>query len=211
MEINIDSIREFIETNKETEEVQSFINSFKVAQEPSLELFKDMIESDKDFKSFMDSERDKHLSKGIETFKTNNLEKLVNDEIKVRFPESDPKDLALQELQRKIESMEQEKNYERLTNVALKQATERGLPSDLINFFIGQDEESTLSNLSKLEEVFNSKLETSVKDRLKGDGYVPPKSSGSKTITKQDFMKMGFLEQQKFATENADLYEEIMS
>lgn len=188
--MNLQKTKQWLEENKETDEVKKYLDSFKATDNVGLELFKEKIETDPEFKSFLDSLKDKHLTKGIETFKKNNLEKLINDEIKIRHPEKDEKDLALQDLQRKMEAMEQEKTHEKLRNVALKTATEKGLPSDLVDYFIENDEETTLGNLTKLEEVFNSKLEDTVKDRLKSNGYTPPKSNGEKTYIAEDMKDM---------------------
>ncbi|MBY6996512.1 DUF4355 domain-containing protein [Clostridium botulinum] len=147
----------------------------------SLDKFKELVVTNKDFKSFLDSEKDKHSSKSLETWKANNIEKLINEEIRKRNPQKDEKDIALEELQRKIEAMEKEKQYEKLKNVALKQATEKKLPNELVDYFIGQNEETTINNLTKLEEIFNSKLETVVQERLKGSSYTPPKGGGEPT------------------------------
>ncbi|AUN11576.1 DUF4355 domain-containing protein [Clostridium botulinum] len=148
-----------------------------------LDKFKELVATNKDFKSFLDSEKDKHSSKSLETWKANNIEKLINEEIRKRNPQKDEKDIALEELQRKIEAMEKEKQYEKLKNVALKQATEKKLPNELVDYFIGQDEETTINNLTKLEEIFNSKLETVVQERLKGSSYTPPKGGGEPTTS----------------------------
>ena len=40
----------------------------------SLDSFKDLVATDKEFKSFLDSEKDKHADKVLKTFKANNLE-----------------------------------------------------------------------------------------------------------------------------------------
>ncbi|MHB7978940.1 hypothetical protein CF067_00850 [Clostridium sporogenes] len=149
----------------------------------SLNKFKELVATNKDFKSFLDSEKDKHSSKSLEKWKANNIEKLINEEIRKRNQQKDEKDIALEELQRKIEAMEKEKQYEKLKNVALKQATEKKLPNELVDYFIGQDEETTINNLTKLEEIFNSKLETVVQERLKGSSYTPPKGGGEPTTS----------------------------
>ncbi|WP_434305906.1 DUF4355 domain-containing protein [Clostridium botulinum] len=149
----------------------------------SLDKFKELVATNKDFKSFLDSEKDKHSSKSLETWKANNIEKLINEEIRKRNPQKDEKDIVLEELQRKIEAMEKEKQYEKLKNVALKQATEKKLPNELVDYFIGQNEETTINNLTKLEEIFNSKLETVVQERLKGSSYTPPKGGGEPTTS----------------------------
>ncbi len=131
-------------------------------------------------KSWVDSVRDKHLQKGLETWKTNNLESLLNDEIKKRFPEKDEKELEVEKLRAEIEKMKHEKQRESLTNKAIKIATEKSLPIELVDFFIGADEQTTVSNVKVFEDTFSHYVQKTVEQRLKGDGYVPPKDNDGK-------------------------------
>ncbi|ACA55035.1 DUF4355 domain-containing protein [Clostridium botulinum] len=147
-----------------------------------LEVFKQKINTDKDFKSYMDSEKDRHYNKALDTWKANNLQSLIDEKIKELYPEDDPKDLELKKLQQEMENMKKEKIKEQLTNKALKIATEKGLPSQLVDYFIGQDEETTNKNLETLEKVFTEKLETTVKERLKDNSYTPPSGGGGGDI-----------------------------
>lgn len=139
----------------------------------SFDKVKDTLFNDNTFKSFLDSEKDKHHSKALETWKSNNLNKILDDEIKKRFPEADPKDLKLQELQKQIEQMLKDTVRKDLTNKAIKVANEKKLPLDMIDFLIGQDEDSTTKNLEKFESVFNTSLEQQVQAKLR-NGYTPP-------------------------------------
>ena len=100
---NFDEVKNYFETNKDSEDVKGFLGGFS-----SLDVFKEKLNSDPNFKSFMDSEKDKHLSKGIETFKTNNLSKLVDEEVKKRFPEADPKDTELAKLKAQLDQMQKD-------------------------------------------------------------------------------------------------------
>lgn len=100
----------------------------------------------------MDSEKDKYNSKALDTWKDNNLQSLIDEKIKELYPEDDPKDLELKKLQQEMENMKKETFKKELTNKALKIATEKGLPTDLVDYFIGQDEEATNKNLETLEK-----------------------------------------------------------
>ncbi|NFM19247.1 DUF4355 domain-containing protein, partial [Clostridium sporogenes] len=124
-----------------------------------------------------------------ETWKSNNLESLVNEKIKELYPEEDPKDNELKKLKQEMENMKKETLKKELTNKALKIATEKGLPTELVDYFIGQDEESTNKNLETLEKVFTGKLETTVKERLKDNSYTPP-SGGNDPSNSLDFISV---------------------
>ena len=176
-----------IEDDKDVDEIlatSELANKFG-----GLDTFKQKINTDKDFKSFVDSLKDQHLNKGLETWKQNNLQSLIDGKIKELYPEDDPKDTELVKLKQEMENMKREKIKEQLTNKALKIATEKGLPTDLIDYFIGQDEETTNKNLETLEKVFTDKLETTVKERLKDNSYTPP-SGGSDPEGGLDFISV---------------------
>ncbi|MBV4440110.1 DUF4355 domain-containing protein [Clostridium tyrobutyricum] len=145
----------------------------------TLDAFKEKVEKDADFKSFMDSEKDKHSTKSLETWKTNNLQKEIDAEIKKRYPDKDPKDKALEDLKAKMEKMEAESLKKDLTNKALKTMTEKKLPADLVNFIVGSDEDTTNKNLETLEKIFNQHDESIKTEILKNDTYKPGGQGGA--------------------------------
>lgn len=173
--MKLEDVKKYLSENKQSKEVQEYIKSLQEDVSVDVETIKELIEKDEDIKSFIDSIKDKHSSKALETWKSNNLDEIVNLKVKELYPEKDEKDIVLQELQLKVEAMEREKTHERLKNVALKTAADKGLPINLVDYFIGEDEEKTVKNLSNFEEVFNSKLEETVKSKLKDGSYTPPK------------------------------------
>jgi len=184
---NFDEVKTYFETNKDTEEVKGYMKGFT-----NLDGVKSFLESDESGKKYLGSYADSRVTQGIETFKQNNLQKLVEDEILKRNPSStDPKDLKIQELQNKFEVLEKEKTRESLMNKGLKMATEKKLPVDLVSFFLGQDEESTTSNLSNLEKSLQAYTQTLREQILAGGSHTPPSGSGAPSglITQADWDK----------------------
>ena len=182
--------KELLELIKDLEDDDSIDEISELASKfGSLDTFKKKIEEDKEFKSFIDSVKDKHASKSLETWKENNLDKLIDEKIKEMYPEEDPKDLELKKLKQEMENMKREAKREKLRNQALKIATEKGLPTDLVDYFIGENEETTLKNLETFEKTFTENLETKVKERLKDNSYTPPSGDddGSGSV---DFMSV---------------------
>jgi len=173
---NLDEVKSYFEANQENEEVKGYIKGFI-----SLDGVKSFLEANEEGKRYLNSYADSKVTKGIETFKQNNLSKLVEEEIKKLNPQLDPKDLKLQELQNKFEALEKEKVRETLMNKGLKVATEKKLPVDLVNYFLGQDEEATLTNLSALEKSLQSYTQSVRESILKEGAYVPP--ANDKTVT----------------------------
>jgi hypothetical protein len=138
----------------------------------TLDAFKSKLESDAGFKSFMDSEKDKHSKKSFETWKQNNLQKLVDEEYKKQHPDADPKDTEIAKLKKQFEDMQKEALKKDLTNKALKEMTEKKLPTDLVNFIVGEDEDTTNKNLKTLGDIF-TKHDEALKTEILKDTYKP--------------------------------------
>lgn len=174
--MNLAELEAFLESPEgKTSEISAYLQGLNPITVARVQSFMGTPEG----KSWLDSVKDKHLQKGLETWKTNNLEALLETEIKKRFPEKDPKDLAMEKLKHEIEQMKSAKEKEVLTNRAMKLAGDKGLPLDLVGFFVGADEDSTTANLKTLEDTYNSSVQRTLEARLKNDGYTPPSGEGS--------------------------------
>lgn len=183
--MNLEEVKQFIESNKETEEVKNYLQGFI-----SVEGVQQFLQDNKDAKSWFDSTVDKRTTKSIETWKTNHLEQLIDEEVKKRFPEKDAKDIELEKLKVEVEKMQREKQREILTNQAMKVASDKKLPLKLVDYFIGSDEETTKNNLEVLESVFQSSVQAVVEQRLKGDGYAPPNNNNKTDLTLESLKGM---------------------
>ncbi|AIQ11336.1 DUF4355 domain-containing protein [Paenibacillus durus] len=178
--MNINEVKQFIESNNTDEELQSYLQGFNPYSVEGIDQF---LQTDKEAKSWFDSMVDKRTTKSLETWKTNHLESLLNEEIKKRFPAKDEKEIEMEKLRAEVENMKLEKQRERLTSQAIKIASEKKLPLQLVDFFIGADEFTTTANLTTFEQSLQLAVQQQVEQRLKGDGYTPPANSTDKTFT----------------------------
>lgn len=144
----------------------------KITQEFIGQLMKDEV-----FQNWLQSEKDRHFSKGLETWKENNLSSLVEEEIKKRYPEETEEQRQLRELKAQFEKLQQEKQREAIRNQAYKQASEKGLPLELLDFFVADDEEKTSANLEVFEKVWNAAVQAQVNQTFKANGREPHGSS----------------------------------
>ena len=174
--MTLEEIMKFLEENKSKQEVISFVQGLV-----TLDRVKAFVANDKDAKSWLDSENDKYNSKALETWKKNNLDKLIDEEIKKRFPDKDPKDVEIEKVKAELERIKQEASKKELTNKAYVLADELKVPKELIPFVLGEDEAETSNNVSKIAEMFNSHITSQVESRLK-DGYKPPKGDEFKDV-----------------------------
>ena len=87
-----------------------------------------------------------------------------------RNPGETPEQKEIRELKAQLEQDKAERLKEKLTNVAMKKADELGLPLDLVQHFIGADEDSTNSNLENFNSAFQTALQTQVNSKFKQNG-----------------------------------------
>lgn len=168
--MTFDEVKKYIDENKTTDEVKAYLQGLL-----SVEGVQKFLNENEDGKRWLDSERDKYLSKGLDTWKSNNLQKEIDKRIKELYPDETEEKKQLRELNDKIQKMEQEKQREVLKNKALTIATEKKLPiNKIIDLVIANDEETTISNIWRFEEIFGASVQTAVEERLKGSGYTPP-------------------------------------
>lgn len=181
----LEEVKQFLESEEgRTEEVGKLLSSYVPITKEKMQEY---VEKEPDAKAWIDSVKDKHLQKGLETWKSNHLETMINDEIKKRFPEKSEQELEVERLKSEINKMKLEKEKETLTNKTMQIASERNLPIELAGFFIGESEESTLKNLTVLESAFQGSVQKALEERLKTNGYTPPKAGGA---VSQDLEKM---------------------
>ncbi|WP_290060213.1 DUF4355 domain-containing protein [Paraclostridium bifermentans] len=142
----------------------------------------DLIEI-KEVKSWLDSEKDKHSQKSIKTalenFKKNDMQKLIDVELLKRNPAKTPEQLKIEELEAKFAAIEKEKNRAEMTAKFKDTLTEKNIPSKMIDFLLGDDEELTNANISLFEESMKSYVDKQVEDRVSNTSYTPP--SGNST------------------------------
>jgi hypothetical protein len=176
--MNLQELKTFLESPEgKTDEVTSYLRGLFPVSLQTVQQFAETAEG----RAWLDSQKDKHLQKGLETCKSNNLEAMIDTEIKKRFPEKDARDLELDKLKTEIETMKDEKQRESLLNKAMKLAGEKGLPLELVSFFVGADDKTTDANLQKFEESYNAAVQKSLEERLKTDSYTPPAHTGGGT------------------------------
>ena len=174
--MNIQEIRAFLETNKDQPEVQSFVGELSAV---SAEKVKDFIQTEEGKKAIQ-SELDRYHAKGLESWKKNNLDKLVADKVKELNPDKTPEQLELEQLRREIEQDKQERLKLELTNKAISVASEKGLKLDnkILDRLIADNEENTLANLEALDAFAKAQYQAGVENVYKNGGREPGGDGG---------------------------------
>lgn len=173
--LTLADIKKFLTDNKDQEEVRAYLGELSV---PTSEGVKGFLDTDEG-KKLLQPRLDTHFNKSLETWKTNNLEKLITEEVNKRNPTKTPEQLELEKLRKEIDDERKARNRETLVNKALKVAKEKNLPDGLVDFFIGEDEEGTTSNLTKLEDEYTKAVQAAVDAKFKENGRTIDLSGGA--------------------------------
>ncbi|MED3672073.1 MULTISPECIES: DUF4355 domain-containing protein [Bacillus] len=162
----LDEVKKFLEENKENEEVKAFVGELSAVSADKVEGF---LETDEG-KRLIQPRLDSHFTKGLETWKANNLDALVDAKVKELYPEETEEQKRIRKLEKELEDQKTAAQREKLLNKAVSYASEKQLPADVVEFFIGEDEESTMKNLGAFEEKYNAALQKAIESKFQENG-----------------------------------------
>ncbi len=172
--MTLEEIKAFLAENKDDQGVKDYLAGLA---KPTPESVKAYLDTDEG-KRLIQPSIDQAVTRGIESWKQNNLDKLVEQMHNEKYPPEDEKDKQLREIQSELAQMRTEKLRESLKSAAIKKAVEKGLPVDVIDRFIGDDETMTAANIDLFESTFKKAVEAEVEKRFKSAGGEPGKSNG---------------------------------
>lgn len=142
-------------------------------------------------KQLLQPRLDKYFSQGLTSWKANNLEKLINDEVGKRFPNETPEMKRIAELEKKLANQEQERLRAEMVANANRLVGEKGLPLSIAKYLAGSTLEETQANIYAFEQEYKSHLDSAVLNRTKGK---TPLSTPNNNVQKLDTRKMNFSE-----------------
>ncbi len=174
--MNIEEIRKYLEENKDQEDVKNLIAGLK----PAPQGIETLLETE-DGKRALQPRIDRAVTQAIETYRQKTLPAIVEEEVKKRNPEETPEQKRLRELEDRLNNAENERTKANLLNMAITEATQKGLPIDLASYFVGQDEASTRDNLTRLENAYKAAVTKAVEDKFKQDGRRPSEGGAPDT------------------------------
>lgn len=205
---------EVLDTLKEHEEIKSLANDFDV-DKIALEDFTKLLQENKEIKGYWTSEKDRAVSKGVNTFKENNLQKLIDEAIKAKSNEGKTQEqIALEEIKAKYEAMEKQMKIKELESKYKDTLVEKGLDTRLMKFIIAENEEDITKNIDFFNEIISSNTNLKVNERLNKSSYKPKNNkdlNNNKTMTKEELLNKDYKFIQEFANTNPDEYKAIMS
>lgn len=172
--MDLQEVRAFLTEHKDTDNVRGLLGEFYT---PTADGVKGFLEDNEDGKKLLQSLTDSRVTQGIDTFKKNNLEKLVQDELAKRNPSETPDQKRIRELEETIAKRDQEALMKELKAEALTSLSEKKLPVFLVDQLLGNDKDSTTQNLTKFEEQWNTQIQLVKDEILKSNGTIIDDSS----------------------------------
>lgn len=175
----------------------------------SFDNIKPLFTSDEAFKSYLDSEKDKHYAKALTTWKANNLDKIIQAEVqKATNKDETPEQKKIRELEERVNQSEKQRAKAERVAKYKDELAKKKIPSNLTDFILGEDDEVTEANINLFEEAMKSYVDSEVNARLKESKYTPP-TSGKSKMSKTEFSKLNLIEKQKLYEENPNIYSEL--
>lgn len=148
----------------------------------TLEAFKGKLK-EKEFKDFINGEGGKDFEKRLKEWKKANLEKELEPFIQEKYPDliTDPTQKKILELEKKLADEQKANARKDLITEAIKYATEKKIPTSLVENFLGEDLEKTKVNLDSFVESINPWVQEQVDERLGASSWVPGGNGGNAT------------------------------
>jgi|LSQX01.3.fsa_nt_gb hypothetical protein len=167
-------IKQMIEANKDNQDVQNYLKGLNPLTPEGVTAFLDTAEG----KKILQPKLDQHFTKGLETWKEKTFPTLMEEEIKKKFPAETEEQKRMRKLEDELAKEREARIRSELANKATTLATEKELPVELVPYFVGQDEETTLANIGNLETVYQKHLQAAVEAKFKENGRTPNKGGG---------------------------------
>jgi hypothetical protein len=151
---------------------------------------------------------DSHFSKSLETWKANNLDKIVNERVEALFPNETPQAKQMRELQAQIDRINGEKQQAVMNSFTTQALVQEGLDTSFARFLQGQDEATTRANISDFKHAFTSALNGTVDSKFKQFGHQPQVNQTQQT-EKVDPNTMSYADRMALYNSNPNEYNRL--
>ena len=182
-----------MENNQEVivnEEIKAEVEESKAAlinkENLTLEELKNIINENEGFKAWLSSEKDRHFSTSLNTWKENNLSKEVEKEISKRYPAETEEQKKLRDLELKLQAMEQESKMKELKANTMRVINDKQLDSEILDFVLSDNEETTIANIDKFEGLIERLANKRLEEKYKNANTTPTQSVGQATLSEYE-------------------------
>ena len=130
------------------------------------EQIKELSEKNDAFKEYVNQQKDQHFSKSIETWKANNLQKLVDEELNKRNPKETAEQKAFRELQEEVKELKLAKTTAENRADAVRSFNAEGLPEDLLDVLDYTDAEKMQAQIERIKTAYKDILSRQVEEQV---------------------------------------------
>lgn len=152
----------------------------------NVDMFKDKLKNDKEFKNYINSINDNHFNTAIRTMKEKGTwEGEFSDVIKEKYPDLiiDPTQKELMELKKQLADERAANARKDLLNQVMKHYKDTNLPASVIEKCLEEDFDKTKEVIDSIAEDWSNGLETIATEKMKQSSYVPGKGSDGKPMS----------------------------
>lgn len=183
--MNLEDIKKWLDQNKDDAEVGEFLNSLSAVDATKVTGFLESEEGQR----LLQPKLDKHFTKGLDTWKENNLQKIVEEELAKLNPEETEEQKRIRELESRLNQAEKEKKNSEMLSKINSMLSENKLPTELSNILLAEDEEVVKKNIESYKSVIESVRDNVKQDLLKNNGRDDLGGSSSGGTGQDDKMK----------------------
>lgn len=136
-------------------------------------------ETNAEVKSFIDSAKDTHHAAALETWKSKNLQTLIDDAVKAAHPELTDEQKRIAELEKRVAQADAEKTQAQLLAELSPLATEAKIPAKVLELIVktGGDDAKTL--FEAVKEEHTTAIKTAVDAAFVANGRDPGGNGGA--------------------------------
>jgi len=173
MSVTLAEVQSFIDSNKENADVKNYVGGFVTPDRVSAFL------QGEEGKKILQPQLDSYHTKSLEGWKKANLQKVIDEEVNKRHPAETEEQKRLRKIENDNQSLQSQIKRGQLKDSLIAQAQKDSFPIQLIDFALGEDDQSTNANYAKLKELFGKALDAEVALRFKSNGRTPPPQNNS--------------------------------
>ena len=154
--------------------------------------------------ALLQSEADRRVSSALKKQEARFNEKMKESEKLARMNEQEKFQYQLEQREKELAERERQLSLSENKASAMKVLADKGLNVGLVDFVVTDDAETMKANIDLLERAFKASVKAEVEKRLSSS--TPKKNFvDSDEMTKDKFLKLSLMEQQKLLNENPNL------
>jgi uncharacterized protein YdaU (DUF1376 family) len=199
--MTFEEVRQFMKDNENDEQVQAYIKGLITPDRVQV-----FLESDEG-KRFLQPRLDSYFAKGLDTWKNNNLQKIVDEKISEKYPAETEQEKRIKALEQKLAEEERARKKQETEKKAIRLLTENELPVDFVDFLSADDDVELNGKFETLKATLGAWSGKILEGKFKEAGRIPRKPSGLDDGVKNPWSKedWNLTEQGKMLKENPEL------